>query len=202
MWKHGWRGAYLIVAAVLMASSLPASAATSATSSAASLPSQPDAAQLGPAVTQPVTIEGFRSARFGMTEADVQQAIATDFHLTEKAVRQSKNQVPRTRILDLSVPDVLPDGGVARVDYVLGMSTHTLIEVNVTWSTATDPKVKPQTLVGNGEILQSYFLGEGFVPNSVTTNAMLTNDRVLLFHGSEPGCCKSECHSTKNETRG
>jgi hypothetical protein len=183
--KHGWCAAGLVAAAVLMAPSWPASAATPATPSAAALPSQQDSAQPARAATQPVTIEGFRSARFGMTEAEVRRAIATDFHPTEKAVGQSENQVQRTRILDLSVPDLLRDGGIARVDYVFGMSTHTLIEVDVTWSAAADPEIKPQTLVSNGEILQSYFLGEDFASSSVTANAMLTDDRVLLFHGQD-----------------
>src|SRR5580693_1386206 len=86
-------------------------------------------------VAPPVVIDGFRSAHFGMTEAEVRKAIETDFKLTGSAVRPGDNPVERTHLLSVTVPDLVPDSGKAVIDYVLGYKSHSLIEVNVTWST-------------------------------------------------------------------
>lgn len=178
--NRSWIAVGSVATAMLLMPCGAATAATPATSSA-----NPETTQTAPATKQPVTVDGFRSARFGMTEADVRKAIATDFQLSGKAVRHSENPVQRTAVLTITVPDVLPDGGKARIEYVFGFKSHTLIEVDLTWSAAIDPTMKAPTLVRNGQLLQSYFLGEGFAPHRFTANVLLANGSMLLFRGRD-----------------
>ncbi|MGH7057978.1 MAG: hypothetical protein ACREFZ_08870 [Acetobacteraceae bacterium] len=178
--SRGWYAAGLIAAAVLLAPCGPAAAAAPTIPSA-----RPKTAQAAPAERHPVVVKGFRSAHFGMTETEVRRAISTDFHLSGKAIHQSENPVQRTHLLGITVPNVLPNGGKARIEYVFGFKSHTLIEVELTWSAATDPTLKPPTLVRNGQLLQSYFLGEGFAPHRFAANVMLANGSMLMLRGRD-----------------
>jgi len=139
------------------------------------------------APAEPVTIDGFRSAHFGMTEADVRKAITTDFKLSGNAVRPGDNPVERTHVLSITVPDLVPDSGKATIDYVFGFKSQHLIEVNVAWSTAADPAIKPATLVHTGATLQAYFQGETFPAGQAVANAVMANGGLLLFRGTDPG---------------
>jgi hypothetical protein len=137
------------------------------------------------ATVPPVSLDGFRSAHFGMTEAEVRKAIEADFKLSGGAVRPGDNPIERTHLLSVTVPDLVPDGGKATVDYVLGFKSHTLIEVNVAWSSATDPNIKPATLVHTGGTLQGYFQAETFPQGQTAANVVLPNGALLLFRGSD-----------------
>jgi len=134
----------------------------------------------------PVSIDGFRSAHFGMTEAEVRKAIEADFKLTGTAVRPGDNSVERTHLLSVTVPDLVPDSGKAVIDYVIGYKTHSLIQVSITWSTAADPANKPTTLLHAGGTLQSYFESEAFPAGQTAANAMLPNGALLMFRGTDP----------------
>lgn len=135
---------------------------------------------------QPVSIDGFRSAHFGMTEAEIRKAIEADFKLSGGAVRASDSPVERTHVLSVTLPDLVPDSGKAVVDYVFGYKSKRLIEVNVVWSTAADPANKPETLVHTGATLQGYFQSETFPAGQTVANAVLANGGVLLFRGTDP----------------
>ena len=60
----------------------------------------------------------------------------------------------------VTVRDLMPDTGTARVEYILGYQTRKLIQVNVIWG---DEKAKDQTdsnaLVTAGTRLERYFAG-------------------------------------------
>jgi hypothetical protein len=132
-------------------------------------------------------IEGFRSARFGMSETAVRGAIADDFHLSGAAVNAAENPVQRTAVLHIRIANLVPDGGTAQVDYIFGYSGHTLIEVNILWSAAIDPKITPTQLVANGAALQAYFQRQGFAPDHTAQNAVLPNGNVVLFRAQDAG---------------
>lgn len=165
-----------------------------APASAETKPSEPEKAppasqaqQVAPtgAVQIPeATVEGFRSARFGMTEAEVRTAIGKDFPAAANAIKESTNLAERTKILTIRVPDVLPDSGAADVSYIFGYKSKALIQVSIVWSKATDPALTPESLVGIGEGLRGYFLSNGFPASSVVTNVAVP-DGILLFRGSD-----------------
>jgi hypothetical protein len=153
-------------------------AAAGAKAAAPPIPPMPPA-QAAPAVS--ARIDGFRSARFGMSESAVRAAIAADFRLSGTAVQAGANPVQRTDLLRIRVGDLIPGGGTAQIDYIFGYRGHTLMEVNILWSAATDPRLTPAQLVANGAALQAYFQREGFAADRTVRNAVLPDGNVLLF---------------------
>ncbi len=128
-------------------------------------------------------LTGFRSALFGMSETEVRAAIAKDFGATTQ-IKSSQNGAEHTAVLTISAPDVLPEGGAAEVSYVLGYKTKKLIQVGVSWSSATDDKLTPERLVSNADTLRAYFMSAGYKPDTIAENAAVANG-VLMFRGSD-----------------
>lgn len=128
-------------------------------------------------------LTGFRSALFGMSEADVRAAIAKDFGATT-AIKPSQNGAEHTQVLTILAPEILPEGGTAEVSYVFGYKTKKLIQVGVLWSKATDDKITPEKLVSNADTLRAYFMTAGYKPDTIAENAPVANG-VLMFRGSD-----------------
>lgn len=129
-------------------------------------------------------VEGFRSATFGMNEADLRAAIAKDFGLKPDAVKVQDNPAELTRSLLVTVPELLANGGTAEVSYVLGYKSKTLIQVGVVWSKQTDAALTPERIFSNANILRAHFLSEGFKPDSIAVNTPV-NGGLLMFRGSD-----------------
>lgn len=133
------------------------------------------------AASQPV-VEGFRSARFGMDEAEVRAAIIADFGVEDAAIELNDNIAERTRILSVQVPDVLEGGGAALISYVLGYKSNNLDQVSVLWSPDSDSTIDGAKLVANATVLQSYFLGAGYDPATSVVNAEVP-EGIVMFRG-------------------
>ena len=166
-------GVSLIVATLACG---PASAQTP------SAPSSP-AAAAQPASAPALDLTGFRAALFGMSETEVRGAIAKDFGATTSIVT-SQNGGEHTQVLTISAPDVLPEGGTAKVSYIFGYKTKKLIEVGVLWSKATDEKMTPERLVSNADTLRAYFQTAGYKSDTIAENTAVANG-VLMFRGAD-----------------
>jgi hypothetical protein len=129
-------------------------------------------------------VEGFRTARFGMNEADVRAAISKDFGFKPDAIKTQDNPAELTHSLLVTVPDLLPNGGTAEVSYVLGYKSKTLIQVGAVWSKASDAAITPERLFSNANILRAHFMSEGFKPETVAVNTPI-NGGLLMFRGSD-----------------
>jgi hypothetical protein len=147
-------------------------------------PAAPGAAAPAPAAPAAAEVTGFRSARFGMNEADVRAAIQRDFKIKPDAIQSEENKAEQTHVLIVQAPDVLPGGGTASVSYVFGFKAKTLIQVGLTWSKTTDDKMTPEQLFSNANVLRAHFIGAGYKPETISTN-MPINGGVLLFRGSD-----------------
>lgn len=177
-----WRAAHgvpLVIVAVLTATTFGVPAQAVETTSSV-VPTQSSA---DPEIAQ-VAIDGFRSAKFGMDEAALRAAITSDFALADDAVAVSSNDVERTKVLTIAVPDLLPGGGTAEVSYVLGYTSRALIQVGIAWKLSEADGVADATLIANGDVLRSHFLAAGYVPASVRSGLVLDNG-VLLFRGED-----------------
>ena len=129
-------------------------------------------------------IDGFRPAKFGMTENQVRSAIEAEFKTPASAITETENQLQHTAVLSVLVPNLVPDGGAAAVSYVFGYQSHKLIEVNILWSPEIDPKTTPAMLYQDGQSLQQYFASEGF-PADRSTGNIATPNGVLLFRATD-----------------
>ncbi|WP_022721625.1 hypothetical protein [Rhodopseudomonas sp. B29] len=155
----------------------PAQAAPAASAATPSAPTRVDAGA-------EAEVDGFRSAKFGMNEAEVKNAIVKDFGVKPDAIKEQANPGERTKVLIVKVPEVLPGGGTAEVSYVIGYQTKKLIQVSLAWSKATDEKMTPEQLFSNSSVLRSHFVGEGFKPDTIATNMPIAGG-LLMFRGSD-----------------
>jgi hypothetical protein len=130
-------------------------------------------------------IDGFRSARFGMTEAEVRAAIRKDFPAEARDVHSAVNSAEKTAALSLSVTNLLPDSGPASVGYVFGYKSHRLIQINVLWSSAAKDAT-PQGVVATGNMLRDYFIGQGAPAAGRIVNATLPDGTIVILRASDP----------------
>jgi hypothetical protein len=129
-------------------------------------------------------VEGFRSAGFGMTEAQVRQAIRKDFPVAGEKVSSELNQAEKTTVLTVYVPDLIPGTGRARISYIFGYSTKKLIQVNVNWTAEPKSPASAESVVGTANLLRNYFLVGGYQPESIVVNLQLPNGYVV-FRGTD-----------------
>jgi hypothetical protein len=128
-------------------------------------------------------VEGFRSAKFGMSEAEVRKAIASEFKVDDKTISRNINATEQTTILSVTIPNLLTGAGPARVSYIFGHTRRQLIQVNVLWSAPKNDKVVESPLAGPGAALRNYFLGYGFQSEGLIRDVALADGAVLLFQG-------------------
>jgi hypothetical protein len=131
------------------------------------------------------TIEGLRTAAFGMDKDAVLAAIETDFGITEDGISASRHSVERTELLTISVDDLIPDSGPAAITYIFGFESKTLIQVNLVWGAPTNAGADPAQLVATSEILKSFFLSKGFPSEKVLTDIAITDEVLVVYQGTD-----------------
>jgi len=132
-------------------------------------------------------VEGFRSARFGMTEADVRKALMKDFDIAEDDIVSSNNSLEKTTSLVINIDEIIPDSGSAVAGYIFGYKSERLIQVNIIWGSENEATNNAMglvdDLVATANILRRYFMKQGFPAESMITNTPLEGGSVLVFRG-------------------
>jgi len=129
-------------------------------------------------------IEGFRSAKFGMTEKQVRKAIVQDFEVNKADISKDVHPLERTTILLVPVTDLLPRTGSAVVAYIFGFKSKRLMQVNVVWGNNGGKRNIGQL----GAVLialRNYFSGMAFQPESLARDLPLADGTVLAFRGAD-----------------
>jgi hypothetical protein len=130
------------------------------------------------------SVDGFRQARFGMSEDQVRQAIHKDFPALAGKLTSAVHPSEKTNVLSLTVADLLPHTGNAHISYIFGYHSKQLVQVNIVWSsdgtTASD-----ETIVGTANSLRDYFTSENFAPENVVINRQLAENTILVFRASD-----------------
>lgn len=130
----------------------------------------------------PYAVKGFRSALFGMDQAEVRAAIARDFGPAQP-VYAGSNAAEGTTWLIVKTP-LPPAPGQALVSYILGATAHRLIHVNVIWSTEAAPTAaERQRIAAAGLQLGTYFRKQAWPTKPTRTG--LTRDGFLLFEAAD-----------------
>jgi len=135
--------------------------------------------------TEPVQVEGFRSARWGMTEAQVKAAIQKDFNIPVDKERAEENPSERTSVLSVTVNDLLEGAGKARISYTLGYTTKKLIQVDIVWGTTIDLQAKPERIVAAANQLRTLFLDSGYDRETVISNLATADGSIIVFRGQD-----------------
>jgi hypothetical protein len=172
-------GAALLAPALLLGGSALAQGNNPSAVTQPSAAGKPPAQVAPQAITAEVT--GFRSARFGMSEEQVREAIKRDFDIDAKDVKKLRNEVQKTDIIGVQVDDLVPGSGTSLVFYIFGYSSKRLIHVNVVWGRLAQQTTPPASLVNTGAILQGYFKNLGLAAGPTPS----TTAQVTLFQGAD-----------------
>lgn len=145
--------------------------------------SPPVARAPGPGPSKaPYEVLGFRSAHFGMDEAQVKAAIQSDFSVKADDIKRSVNAIERTTALVVALPSLEPGPGPASVAYILGYKSKQLIQVNLVWAQAGDSvKADGAPYLVAGAQLANYFNGFTWRDGKVALTAPAGNNRLLVF---------------------
>ncbi len=140
-------------------------------------------AEAGPPAV--VTVGGFRSARWGMDDAEIKAAIQKDFGVSASGISTTENAVERTTVLTIRVRDPLEGAGTAQVSYILGYKSKKLIQVTLLWGTSIDPRVPAENIVTAANQLRQLLLDSGYEPRTIIANARLADGSILVFEGQD-----------------
>jgi hypothetical protein len=195
-WRRPGQAVWVLFAGLALGAAVPSAAEVAAQkpgaaqqhpAQAAEAPANPQSAAQSPP-SEPgerAAVTGFRSARWGMTEAQVKAAIQKDFNIPPDKVQAQENLSERTTVLATTVDDLLEGAGKARVSYILGHATKKLIQVNIVWGTGSDPQVKPERVVAGANQLRTLFLSSGYEPATVISNVSAANGAITVFQGED-----------------
>jgi hypothetical protein len=124
-------------------------------------------------------ITGFRSARFGMTPAQVRAAVAADFGAAR--VTEASNPAEGTQALQVTVEHLDPGPGPAQVSYIFGATTHSLAHVNVVWALAGNPTIEQRAALTTAAIQLANYFQTLPNPPKATSGATPTGPNGLLL---------------------
>ena len=132
-----------------------------------------------------VHVDGFRTARFGMTPNEVIRAIEQDFDIPERDINQDVNLKEKTESLWVPIHDLLPGSGPAKVYYIFGFKSKRLIQVNIFWGRPATDTPNPNTIVETANQLRDHFLRKNFEKDGLMVNAPLGEEVILVFRGKD-----------------
>jgi hypothetical protein len=178
-------GRYLLAAAVCVSVCLPGPLIAQTPGAATAAPEASRGATPAAEPGEIARIEGFRSARWGMTEAEVKAAIRKDFNIAPDKIANEQNLAEKTGVLAVTVPDLIEGAGTARVTYTFGYASKKLIQVNVLWGSSVDPQVPTDKIVAAANQLRQLFLDTGYKPDTIVTNAKMPDGSILVFEGQD-----------------
>jgi len=132
-------------------------------------------------------VEGYRSARFGMNRNEILTAVKKDFGISTDNIKTETNKNESTISLNVDVPNLLPDAGMARVIYILGHKSNSLVQVNIIWGAPFFSDASDEAIVQGSALLRKYFFKKGFEKNRIKINSRLKNGDYLIFRATEEG---------------
>ena len=130
-------------------------------------------------------IDGFRSAKFGMTMETVKKAIRKDFRIPSDKINSITHPTEKTESLGITVDKLLPDSGKSRVVYVFGYQTKQLIQVNILLGHPVDTGSTPQQIVDSGNLLGNHFFKKRYQEDGLVAHARLNDGSILIFRGKD-----------------
>jgi len=141
-------------------------------------------------------INGFRSAKFGMTMREVKKSIRQDFGISDdkittligisdEEITTINHPTEKTQSLAITIEKLLPDSGKSRVVYVFGYQTKRLIQVNILTGHPVDKKVIAQQVVNSGNLLGNHFFKKRYQEDGLVAHARLSDGSILIFRGKD-----------------
>ena len=131
------------------------------------------------------SIDGFRSAKFGMGRAEVTKAIFNDFGIASAKITIITHPTELTKSLAITVEQLIPSFGKSKVVYVFGYRSNKLMQVNIFFGHGVDKSVTSQQVVDLGNILGNHFFNKRYQEDGLVANARLNDGSILIFRGKD-----------------
>lgn len=129
---------------------------------------------------EPYAVRGYRSARFGMTAAQVRAAIARDFP-NARVSPDLQDPVNRVTVISALVGTLDPGFGSATVSYVLGAESDKLIHVNVDWVVDAPTPADRAQMIEAGKRLLAGLVGYNWKLLTVARGVPVGVNALMLF---------------------
>jgi hypothetical protein len=130
-------------------------------------------------------VDGFRSAKFGMSEQQVMRAIAKDFKISKNKVARQVTSAHKTTALIIHLPKVFPLGGPADIVYLLGYKSKRLMRVNVDWGKGVTDNFPHQDIFSLLRLLQTHFMKQKYKKEGFLVNTNMTDKESIVFRGKD-----------------
>lgn len=130
-------------------------------------------------------VDGFRSAKFGMSAEQVTKAILKDFRIPRKMIKVEIHPTERTQNYLIDVNNLIPDSGKARIAYIFGYKSRKLSQVNILWNNLDHSQGKSQGPVATANLLRILFLKKGFQKDKFVANRRLKDGSIIVFRGKD-----------------
>lgn len=130
-------------------------------------------------------IDGFRSARWGMSLPDVRAAAALDLGVMPEAIEAGPNPVDGTMVLIAGVPRIDPGPVPPAISYVFGARSGTLIQITIIWSIPDATDAQRQSLAAAGQRLVRYFKTQPVQPPVANDGGVAGPGRVILYRAED-----------------
>ena len=131
------------------------------------------------------SIDGFRSAKFGMGRAEVTKAIFNDFGIASGKITIINHPTELTQSLAITVEQLVPRFGKSKVVYVFGYRSNKLMHVKIFFGHGVDKSVTSQQVVDLGNILGNHFFNKRYQEDGLVANARLNDGSILIFRGKD-----------------
>jgi hypothetical protein len=129
-------------------------------------------------------VDGFRSAKFNMTEKQVTRAIDKDFKIARSKIKRSTHISEQTLSLDFTVPNLMSTGGAAKIAYIFGQKSKKLMQVNVVWGKGVAKDVSSEGVVAVANLLRGHFQKKRY-QEDVVINGKINNATLVVFRGRD-----------------
>ena len=127
-------------------------------------------------------IDGFRSAKFGMSEREVIRAIAKDFKLSKNKVNRKVLPTKHTALFVHAIK-LMKVGGPADIVYFLDPKSKRLIRVNIDWGKEVTNNVDGKDILSAANLLRKHFVKKRYKKELYAVNAKLSETMMLVFRG-------------------
>lgn len=129
-------------------------------------------------------IDGYRSAHFGMTEAEVLRAIQMDFGIEDGETR-IVHPLQKTTALVVRADGLVLDAGTTQIVYIFGYRSERLIQVTMNWGHPLETAVDAATLVRVARAMMNRMALQGLPQNTLASDMAVDDGSIIVFRAND-----------------
>ncbi|MFY7959522.1 MAG: hypothetical protein ACOVVK_05530 [Elsteraceae bacterium] len=139
-----------------------------------------------PAAIGGFQISGFRTARFGMKEDELREALAKDFGLSPASLSVTEAAGLGARTLSFLLDGLVPGAGVAQISYIIGYQGKDLIPISAPWGGPGRPETGAPQVEAAAAELKRYFRSMPLDPASIAFDLAQADGSMVLARARDP----------------